>query len=98
MGPLPTERGDAPPTIETRDYATALEKLVDLARRHTCHLRQSYRRVTKRAAIMVGRYTHAHQHLEERSWENSVSLQPLRFDRDRGRMVAADKNRPDACD
>ena len=39
----------------------ALEKLVDLAQRHDVPLRQSYRRVTKRAAIMVGRYTHAHQ-------------------------------------
>jgi hypothetical protein len=39
----------------------ALEKLVDLARRHDVALRQSYRRVAKRAAIMVGRYTHAHQ-------------------------------------
>ena len=39
----------------------ALEKLVDLARRHQVPLRQSYRRLAKRAAIMVGRYTHAHQ-------------------------------------
>jgi IS5 family transposase len=39
----------------------ALEKLVELARRHGVELRQSYRRVAKRAAIMVGRYTHAHQ-------------------------------------
>jgi transposase, IS5 family len=39
----------------------ALEKLVDLARRNQVPLRQSYRRVAKRAAIMVGRYTHAHQ-------------------------------------
>jgi IS5 family transposase len=39
----------------------ALVKLVDLARRHHVPLRQSYRRVAKRAAIMVGRYTHAHQ-------------------------------------
>jgi len=39
----------------------ALEKLVDLAQRHDVPLRQSYRRVAKRAAIMVGRYTHAHQ-------------------------------------
>ena len=39
----------------------ALEKLVDLARRHDVPLRQSDRRVAKRAAIMVGRYTHAHQ-------------------------------------
>src|SRR5262249_49962163 len=39
----------------------ALEKLVDLARRHGGELRQSYARLAKRAAIMVGRYTHAHQ-------------------------------------
>jgi IS5 family transposase len=39
----------------------ALEKLVDLAKRNHLGLRQSYRRVAKRAAIMVGRYTHAHQ-------------------------------------
>jgi IS5 family transposase len=39
----------------------ALEKLVDLAQRHDVPLRQSYRRVAKRAAIMVRRYTHAHQ-------------------------------------
>jgi IS5 family transposase len=39
----------------------ALEKLVDLARHHDVRLRQSYVRVAKRAAIMVGRYTHAHQ-------------------------------------
>jgi IS5 family transposase len=39
----------------------ALEKLVDLAQRNNVPLRQSYRRVAKRAAIMVGRYTHAHQ-------------------------------------
>src|ERR1700720_1390540 len=39
----------------------ALEKLVDLAERNGVRLRQSYRRVAKRAAIMVGRYTHAHQ-------------------------------------
>jgi transposase, IS5 family len=39
----------------------ALEKLVALARREGVSLRQSYLRVAKRAAIMVGRYTHAHQ-------------------------------------
>jgi IS5 family transposase len=36
-------------------------KLVDLARRHYVPLRQSYRRIAKRAGIMVGRYTRAHQ-------------------------------------
>jgi transposase, IS5 family len=39
----------------------ALDKLVALARRHGVPLRQSYVRVAKRAALMVGRYTHAHQ-------------------------------------
>jgi IS5 family transposase len=39
----------------------ALEKLVALAKRTGVPLRQSYVRVAKRAAIMVGRYSHAHQ-------------------------------------
>ena len=39
----------------------ALEKLVRLAKTEGVTLRQSYRRVGKRAAIMIGRYTHAHQ-------------------------------------
>jgi transposase, IS5 family len=39
----------------------AIEKLVELAKREDVELRQSYPRLAKRAAIMVGRYTHAHQ-------------------------------------
>lgn len=39
----------------------AIEKLVAFAREHRIKLRQSYLRLAKRAAIMVGRYTHAHQ-------------------------------------
>jgi IS5 family transposase len=39
----------------------AIAKLVTLAKRSGVPLRQSYARVAKRAAIMVGRYTHAHQ-------------------------------------
>jgi IS5 family transposase len=39
----------------------ALEKLVDLAKRNNVPLRQNYQRLAKRAAIMVGPYTHAHQ-------------------------------------
>ena len=58
----------------------ALEKLVDLAQRHDVPLRQSYRRVAKRAAIMVGRYTHAHQFTRAR--------RALKFLRTRlGRMI-----------
>jgi IS5 family transposase len=39
----------------------AIVKLVGLAKRQNVPLRQSYLRVAKRAAIMVGRYSHAHQ-------------------------------------
>jgi IS5 family transposase len=39
----------------------AIEKLAALAKRLGVPLRQSYVRVAKRAAIMVGRYSHAHQ-------------------------------------
>lgn len=39
----------------------AIEKLAALAKKEGVPLRQSYLRVGKRAAIMVGRYTHAHQ-------------------------------------
>jgi IS5 family transposase len=39
----------------------ALTKLTDLAKETGVPLRQSYARVAKRAAIMIGRYTHAHQ-------------------------------------
>jgi transposase, IS5 family len=46
---------------DARLMQRALVKLVGLARRHGVPLRQSYLRVAKRAAIMVGRYTHAHQ-------------------------------------
>lgn len=38
-----------------------LTKLVGLAKRNRVPLRQSYLRLAMRAAIMVGRYTHAHQ-------------------------------------
>src|SRR6201988_5128648 len=39
----------------------AITKLVGFAKRNRVPLRQSYLRLAKRAAIMVGRYTHAHQ-------------------------------------
>jgi len=39
----------------------AIIKLVGLAKRHRVPLRQSYLRLARRAAIMVGRYSHAHQ-------------------------------------
>src|SRR6202171_5685937 len=54
------EKAIAHPT-DARLTHCAIEKLVDLARREGVALRQSYLRLAKRAAIMVGRYTHAHQ-------------------------------------
>jgi IS5 family transposase len=54
------EKAIAHPT-DARLTHRAIEKLVDLARREEVALRQSYLRLAKRAAIMVGRYTHAHQ-------------------------------------
>jgi IS5 family transposase len=54
------EKAIAHPT-DARLIHRAIEKLIELARREGVELRQSYRRVAKRAAIMVGRYTHAHQ-------------------------------------
>jgi len=54
------EKAVAHPT-DGRLTHRAIEKLVDLARREGVALRQSYLRLAKQAAIMVGRYTHAHQ-------------------------------------
>jgi IS5 family transposase len=54
------EKAIAHPT-DARLNHRAIEKLVDLAKREGVVLRQSYLRLAKRAAIMVGRYTHAHQ-------------------------------------
>jgi transposase, IS5 family len=54
------EKAIAHPT-DARLMHRAIEKLVDLAKREGVKLRQSYLRLAKRAAIMVGRYTHAHQ-------------------------------------
>ena len=51
------EKAIAHPT-DTRLTHRAIEKLVELAKREGIELRQSYLRLAKRAAIMVGRYTH----------------------------------------
>ena len=55
---------------DTRLCHRALEKLVDLARRHHVPFRQSYRRLAKRAAIMVGRYTHASPAAVKKDFQN----------------------------
>jgi IS5 family transposase len=68
----------------------ALEKLVDLARRHDVRLRQSYVRVAKRAAIMVGRYTHAHQFVRARRQLKFLKTRLGRVIRDIRRKIEGD--------
>ena len=69
----------------------ALEKLVDLAKRNNVPLRQSYRRVAKRAAIMVGRYTHAHQFKRARRELKFLRTRLGRVIRDIRRKIAGNR-------
>jgi transposase, IS5 family len=66
----------------------ALAKPVDLAKRHAVPLRQSYLRVAKRAALMVGRYTHAHQFKRARRELKFLRTRLGRVIRDIGRKIA----------
>jgi IS5 family transposase len=66
----------------------AIEKLINLARRNDVPLRQSYRRVAKRAAIMVGRYTHAHQFKRARRELKFLRIRLGRVIRDIRRKIA----------
>ena len=68
----------------------ALEKLVDLAKREGVELRQSYLRVAKRAAIMVGRYTHAHQFKRARRELKFLRIRLGRVIRDIRRKIEGD--------
>jgi IS5 family transposase len=75
----------------------ALEKLVDLAKRNAVPLRQSYRRVAKRAAIMVGRYTHAHQFKRARRQLKFLRIRLGRVIRDIRRKIAGDEKLKERC-
>jgi len=70
----------------------ALEKLVGFAKRHGIELRQSYLRVAKRAAIMVGRYSHAHQFNRARKQLKFLRTRLGRVIRDINRKI---KDRPE---
>ena len=72
---------------DTRLMFRAIEKLVDLARREGVPLRQSYLRVAKRASIMAGRYTHAHQFKRARRRLKFLRTRLGRLIRDIGRKV-----------
>jgi IS5 family transposase len=65
----------------------AIVKLVVLARRNGVPLRQSYLRVAKRAAIMVGRYIHAHQFNRARRELKFLRIRLGRVIRDIGRQI-----------
>src|SRR5262249_11299280 len=65
----------------------AVEKLVALAKRESVALRQSYLRVAKRAAIMVGRYTHAHQFKRARRMLKFLRTRLGRLIRDIARKI-----------
>ncbi len=69
----------------------ALEKLVDLAQHNNVPLRQSYRRVAKRAAIMVGRYIHAHQFKRARRALKFLRIRLGRVIRDIRRKIAGNE-------
>ncbi len=81
------EKAIAHPT-DARLTHHAIEKLVDLSKREGVELRQSYRRVAKRAAIMVGRYTHAHQFRRARRELKFLRTRLGRIIRDIRRKIA----------
>jgi IS5 family transposase len=68
----------------------ALIKLVALARREGVPLRQSYLRLAKRAAMMVGRYIHAHQFRRARRELRFLRTRLGRVIRDINRKIAGD--------
>jgi len=83
------EKAIAHPT-DARLTHRAIEKLVDLAKREGVELRQSYLRVAKRAAIMVGRYTHAHQFKRARRQLKFLHTRLGRIIRDIRRKIEGD--------
>ena len=83
------EKAVAHPT-DARLTHRAIEKLVDLAKREGVKLRQSYLRLAKRAAVMVGRYTHAHQFKRARRELKFLRTRLGRIIRDIRRQIDGD--------
>jgi len=90
------ERGAVDTTVQPKAIAhptdarlmyRAIEKLIALAKRAGVPLRQSYRRVAKRAALMVGRYSHAHQFKRARRELRFLRARLGRVIRDIGRKI-----------
>jgi transposase, IS5 family len=68
----------------------SIEKLTDLAKREGVALRQSYRRVAKRASIMAGRYIHAKQFKRARRAIKFLRIRLGRVIRDIRRKIDGD--------
>jgi hypothetical protein len=68
----------------------AITKLVGFAKRNRVPLRQSYLRLAKRAAIMVGPYTHAHQFKRARRQLKFLRTRLGRIIRDIRRKIDGD--------
>jgi IS5 family transposase len=88
------EKTIAHPT-DARLTHRAIEKLVEMAKREGIELRQSYLRVAKRAAIMVRRYTHAHQFKRARRELKFLRTRLGRIIRDVRRKIEGDAARQD---
>jgi len=99
IGPKDLERVVVDTTVQPKAVAhptdarlmhRAIIKLVGLAKRNRLPLRQSYLRLAKRAAIMVGRYTHAHQFKRARRQLKFMRTRLGRIIRDIRRKIDGD--------
>src|SRR5258707_496 len=99
IGPKDLERVAVDTTVQPKAVAhptdarlmhRAITKLVGFAKRNRVPLRQSYLRLAKRAAIMVGRYTHAHQFKRARRQLKFLRTRLGRIIRDIRRKIDGD--------
>jgi IS5 family transposase len=99
IGPKDLERVVVDTTVQPKAVAhptdarlmhRAITKLVGLAKHNRVPLRQSYLRLAKRAAIMVGRYTHAHQFKRTRRQLKFLRTRLGRIIRDIRRKIDGD--------
>ena len=99
IGPKDLERVVVDTTVQPKAIAhptdarlmhRAITKPVGLAKRNRVPLRQSYLRLAKRAAIMVGRYTHAHQFKRARRQLKFLRTRLGRIIRDIRRKIDGD--------
>src|SRR4051795_13018321 len=99
IGPKDLERVAVDTTVQPKAVAhptdarlmhRAITKLVGFAKHNRVPLRQSYLRLAKRAAIMVGRYTHAHQFKRARRQLKFLRTRLGRIIRDIRRKIDGD--------